>query len=1132
MESWSQKLLDLSKSNRLLNVRLTSKIIPLCAPEAPALEDALAQVRTLPVLPADAPADGDACALRTSLSKADAEKRLKEIYRAGRVALEETGVNTIFATAGTVVWHEGSARDKPCRAPVILVPVQIERKSVREGYRVKRIDDDACVNPTLLELLRRDFRISIDGIDPLPADEHGVDVAAVFALFRKAISGVDGLALEEDCMLGQFSFGKFAMWKDLTERMDAVAANPIVRHLIERDGTYDDGVAVFPQEDVARHVDYSRLCCPLGADSSQLAAILYSGAGKSFVLHGPPGTGKSQTITNMIAHNLLLGRRVLFVSEKKAALDVVYSRLSKLGLAPFCLELHSSKSGKAEVYAQFRAALEAAAPDDARKKADAAAIANAEELAVVERQLDSTVAALHRSTPSGFTPYTLLANRIASRRADGGDAFRISGAIEVGRADYEAAIRTIEALAPLRKGIGADAVRALSGVKEFAWTPSAERELADKAASIAGRLAAEIAAVDSPAPGASAVARSRAFVLRAWRAALRRFKDPRYELPAVRRILGELCAIADADALDSRQCLELARGIAKHAPGNLRKAFMYFGERRAMPPFAESAAAAIDADDSPDGRAMAESFDAAFQAALLDELFAREPSLGTFSGSGREALMRRFRELDDERAALSKKRLVAKLSANIAECVATPAQKRGAAAQDPAAQEKSALRRQLGLLMHECGKKMRHKPVRRILAETPDLAPRLKPCFLMSPLTVAQYLATDASFDLVVFDEASQIPVWDAIGVIARGRQLVVVGDPRQLPPTNFFQKSEDDSETAAEDLESVLDECLHAGFMSCRLSWHYRSRHQSLIAFSNRHYYDGALHVFPSAANSPRLGVSFVHVPDGVYDAAASRTNRREAEKVADIVVARLTSPQCAGKSLGVVTFSDAQRNLIEDVIDSRRAADPALDAAFAALAHEPFFVKNLENVQGDERDAIVFSVGYAPDANGKFNMFFGPLARQGGERRLNVAITRAKESIVVVSSIIPTQIDTNRTSSTGVAHLRDFLHFAMTRNSADSSLCANQESCPGDPFKDAVARELEEKGGNVVVSRELYPVDIALRDPSESDRFSLGVICDGNAYAAHLTTRDRDRLNDEVLASLGWKLRHAWILDSAFNN
>ncbi|MBQ6008228.1 MAG: DNA helicase, partial [Kiritimatiellae bacterium] len=444
-------------------------------------------------------------------------------------------------------------------------------------------------------------------------------------------------------------------------------------------------------------------------------------------------------------------------------------------------------------------------------------------------------------------------------------------------------------------------------------------------------------------------------------------------------------------------------------------------------------------------------------------------------------------------------------------------------------------------LRRECEKKARHKPVRQLLADIPSLAPVLKPCFLMSPLSVAQYLPPDAApFDLVVFDEASQIPVWDAIGVIARAKQLVVVGDPKQMPPTNFFQKGESDAdaedEDVPEDMESILDECLAAGVYSAHLNWHYRSRHESLIAFSNHNYYDDRLNTFPSARTTPRLGVRFEFVEGGVYDRRATRTNEKEARALVDYIFARAKEPGYTPRSIGVVTFSQAQQELIEDLVDARREKDPSLEKLFAEDAPEPFFVKNLENVQGDERDVILFSVGYAPDADGKFAMNFGPLNRDGGERRLNVAVTRAKEQVVVFSSIHGSQIDLSRTSATGALHLRNFLDYAekqidngklkMEKGGGARSE-ATDESFPA-----TVAAFLREHKWEVdeQVGASACRIDLGVRRPN-GEGYLLAIECDGPAYASQRTVRDRDELRASVLKGLGWYVTRIWSVDWALD-
>jgi len=447
---------------------------------------------------------------------------------------------------------------------------------------------------------------------------------------------------------------------------------------------------------------------------------------------------------------------------------------------------------------------------------------------------------------------------------------------------------------------------------------------------------------------------------------------------------------------------------------------------------------------------------------------------------------------------------------------------------------------EVGILRREIQKKRRHMPIRRLLDALPTLVPRLKPCLLMSPMSVAQYLgqASFQSFDLVIFDEASQVPVADAVGAIARGRQVVVVGDSKQLPPTNFFSVADriadDEDDGVPEDLESILDECA-VSMPSLDLQWHYRSRHESLITFSNRKYYGNRLLTFPGSDDDPTtLGVSFHFVADGIYDGGSkgTRTNRIEAKALVDSVVERLRRMLREGSedSLGVVTFSQAQQEVVQNLLDAARRKHPEIEAFFAEGRSEPVFVKNLENIQGDERDVIVFSICYAKNAAGQLRMNFGPLNRDGGERRLNVAVTRARKQLIVFSSMRWDEIDPSRTSALGALHLAQFLRYA---EQGPSSL--DEEADRGDvhsfdsPFEEDVYDALRESGWRVEsqVGCSGYRIDLAVVHPERPGRFLLGIECDGASYHSAQTARDRDRLRQSVLESLGWRLHRIWSTD-----
>ncbi len=384
---------------------------------------------------------------------------------------------------------------------------------------------------------------------------------------------------------------------------------------------------------------------------------------------------------------------------------------------------------------------------------------------------------------------------------------------------------------------------------------------------------------------------------------------------------------------------------------------------------------------------------------------------------------------------------------------------------------------------------------------------------------------------MVIFDEASQITVWDAVGAIARGKQVIVAGDPKQMPPTNFFNRAEDDQDGDVDegDLESILDELRSASVPECTLNLHYRSRRESLIAFSNSRYYEDRLVTFPAPVH-PDRGVRLVR-PHGFYARGAARTNEGEAQAIVGEVVRRLTSDDANERepSIGVVTFNSEQQSLILDLLDKARNANPGIEWAFAEDAQEAVFVKNLETVQGDERDVILFSVTYGPDRSGHVTMNFGPLNRDGGERRLNVAMTRARSEMIVFSTLRPDQIDLSRTSFRAVTDLKHFLEYAER---GPAALGAAVKGSLGDfesPFETAVARALQDRGWALhpQVGVSSYRVDIGIVHPDAPGAYLAGVECDGATYHSAAYARERDKIRQQVLDALGWTLFRVWSTD-----
>ena len=417
--------------------------------------------------------------------------------------------------------------------------------------------------------------------------------------------------------------------------------------------------------------------------------------------------------------------------------------------------------------------------------------------------------------------------------------------------------------------------------------------------------------------------------------------------------------------------------------------------------------------------------------------------------------------------------------------------------------------------------------LRSLFDKIPNLLRKLCPCMLMSPISVAQYIDPSfPKFDLVIFDEASQLPTAEAAGTIARGENVVIVGDPKQLPPTNFFSSNRIDEENSEkEDLESLLDDCLAISMPQQYLKWHYRSRHESLIAYSNMKYYDNKLLTFPSH-NDLISKVSIIH-PEGHYDKGRTKQNKAEARAVVDEIIRRMSDEKLRNDSIGVVTFSSVQQNLIDDMLCEEWANHPELEE-LDRKSPEPVFIKNLENVQGDERDVILFSVGYGPDEKGQVSMNFGPLNRDGGWRRLNVAISRARKAMIVYSVLRPEQIDLSRTRSEGVAGLKGFLEFAE-RGKLAVTAHSTTKSTSDSTVTECIAKAIKELGYGVKcnIGSSEFKVDIGIIDPDNEKEYLLGILLDGENTLHSSTAQDRFILQPSVLNGLGWNILRVWTLD-----
>ena len=447
---------------------------------------------------------------------------------------------------------------------------------------------------------------------------------------------------------------------------------------------------------------------------------------------------------------------------------------------------------------------------------------------------------------------------------------------------------------------------------------------------------------------------------------------------------------------------------------------------------------------------------------------------------------------------------------------------------------RNALGGEMAVVRREIEKKRRHKPIRQLLKEAGTAILAIKPVFMMSPISVAQYLESGClTFDVLIIDEASQVNPVDALGAMARAKQVVVVGDDKQLPPTRFFRKMLDESAVAedsdddinAGDLESILGLCIAQGMSQRMLRWHYRSRHHSLIAVSNREFYENHLCVVPSPTTITAMhGLHFRFVKAVCTTEATQPRTRWRPRRSPSAVIEH--AKRCPKKSLGVGTFSVAQRDAIRGELEVLLRAHVELSAFFSPGSPEPFFVKNLENIQGDERDVIFISVGYARDSSGYMAMNFGPLSSQGGERRLNVLISRARERCEVFSSITADDIDLQRAKSRGAAAFKTFLRYAAT------GVLDTQIPTGGDhdsDFERQVALALEGRGYEVhrQVGTAGFIIDLAVVDSERPGRYLLGIECDGATYHSSRSARDRDRLRESVLRDRGWRIHRVWSTD-----
>lgn len=1329
IDIWKTKLLDLTLRNRLLNDSFDSQLPLAAAGEGAlaALLETLNSETTLKLRPtlgmplamaeSDIVSEVRSGVLRTRLVENELDDRATKAHRSARSSLEETGARSLFVAVGFLEYFVDN-RKTALRAPLLLVPIAMERISRAEGYRIQMVPDDIVANVALVEYLRSTQGKDIQLAAQLVGDGSVPRIRDVFAYVRQAIKDVPGMRVIEAAKIGIYSFKKLPLFEEMRQRSDALENHPVLGALLDRDaGPELRSSPLIQPSDVAREARYAAIRLPLPADSSQTAAILSAAAGSTFILQGPPGTGKSQTITNLLVECMARGKRVLFVAEKSAALQVVAERLRRTGLDAFALDLHADNANKTQFVTQVKTALDFV---DRMHGFDTSGLrSTSTELDTFSDRIQSAADALHHSLGDGLSVFAAIDRacaideQVPGARNHPSVAGTLDGGLaeDAGAAEIADRVERTRTLATAFSGLNPGTATHLA---DFApkrpISPEEANTIAEQASSANNALAtwhqmsrtlAQTLGLHEPATVGDARTQSDlaktipvSHAAAPWLAGLALGDDYGRKLDACaqalrlgqaaedairsvtarydRAVLDQPLPVWAGDLREAREKMALLRwlttrkiraSLLRHAKtppprelvvlladieqliaekqaidaaspvsdllANFQSggqpidyaasrvavdAALAFAEaaRRLVPSevpaMAQTVPASIVQGRVQPASAAATAAEQAWNhavvsvadcgplpemghpgctfAGLTDQLARLRDHRLALPGWSLFALARSRAEaaglrgvgdallsgaLDPVRAPHAVEaelltawtRLRLRSNPNLADCAhqnmdtlrhrfragielyrrGVPGAVAESVRQNVQAQwdelSDSGSRSAVNTLTGLRAQNTIRRSIRKVVSDSAPALAALKPIVLASPLTAATHLPPDfPEFDLVVFDEASQVPVWDAACAITRGRACVVVGDSKQLPPTRFFDRKENSEtnadiseetvyEDALEPLESVLDEAVASGLPQQSLLWHYRSRDERLIEFSNRRSYGAQLKTFPAPCQAhDNLGVEFRYV-GGVYNRGQGSTNLAEAKAVvAEIRRRLLDESDCpANRSIGVVTFSVSQQTLVQDLLDDALDQDPRLRVRAVECERngEWLFVKNLENVQGDERATMLFSICYGPSQDGKLYYHFGPLNLTGGERRLNVAVSRAREKVVVFSSIRSSDLDPQKCQSAGVRDLRDYLEFAefgTVPETRDESILPG--SIEVNALERRLARRLEARG--FVVDQHVgrsndYRISLAIARPENPETWVLGVELDGAFQRTAPTVADREVVRTGVLHALGWR-------------
>lgn len=1323
--TWEKKLLDLTPMNRLVNfnVRNGDNACVIIGFTADKLYEYLKdcseqrkQVKIRLLTPDFMKSNGIALnemSDMTSLVEANKKKNIllgfsnaknfRKLIKASESAEEETGNPTLYLAFGELGGNDNKGRyEVPLKAPFLLLPLTVRAERISTDYVLDYDFDDVMLNQTFLEYFKVKRGTDYSSVYEVGSQNSFTDIANTI----RHMNGGTVQVLDDTAFIANFTFAHYVMWKDIRERKEILAQNEIIRSLLEnRSVIQNNSVTTADGEEKSADEldDVSRFAAPLPYDSTQLRAILEAGAGNSFILDGPPGTGKSQTIVNMIVNAIYNGKTVLFVAEKMAALDVVIKRLQKFGLNRFALQLYSNKANKHALFEQLKSTMELGHQkgDDAydfrktcreineRKKELNAEIAFLHDRGQGENaKFYSLYEAItkHEMTKAMKGKLTLTAGYAKTYTGNKDEAVResldrlIAHAEEIGsleksplaylaldhftltdqeniRPDFkkfkekikeaQTDLLALENESELKGESGKSKTLTLFKLIEmtfdcrndvtlrdlsFAFTNSDAvlslftkiSDLKVKEDRLLTKLKKESLLTVRPSDIRKALSENKGLfgkvkTKKALAAVLypscisdnvpdfetcSRIADELedyqngYQVISIDKAKKNLDFYLQQDALkDLAKTLEekdeyvherdlYALLMANENPSALSElssrifnlmAFKKAAVKKELKKAEESYEAyltsyqdinsryplrdqgLIEKPDALEGMlkiteaVISEEDDYQFSLAAeitkegkklsnlglkelydgflsqqypLDDLediyecaldssfimlYEAETNGGIsdFDSNDYEAVISSYQKLISEYSSIVVAEVIDKVTARFA---------------NPKIRYDSST--PIGELNKLCMSGGRGITIRNALKRYEKQIRTYFPCFLMSPLSAAQYLAADAKkFDLVIFDEASQIPTSEAVGPIARGNALIVAGDPQQMPPSDYFSVSastddESGDTVKTEDAESLLDDCISIEMPRIRLSFHYRSRHESLIEFSNRSFYGGDLFTFPSYDNRVSH-VSFQYV--NLKSAKTSNElSNEETKAILNAVKVILENPQNEGKSFGVIVFNLRQQELLQDKITDFFDKNPKL-AALAAKSEDKWFVKNLENVQGDERDIIILSIGFAKGKNGKA-VINGPLALDKGERRLNVAASRSKEQMIVISTIRYLDIDAEGAKNKGAKNLKDFLYYA--EKSSSGSFASNNEGAK-DNVTALLKRDIESAGkgyqADLSIGNSEFRISLGIRKEGDK-QYKLGLLLDDSPLSKNISCRDRFYVETTMLKGLRWRLMRVY--------